>query len=399
MMKRLHVFFLLFVAFALGAGCSSDPNTPLGSSFVEDSLIQSRPGEVFQDTIFIGSTDSDFTTNRFYNAFLTEPTKMLLGRADDFETTMLVRVNFSPIGEDTAKTVTEAELVLRVYPTQSTTLGALFFALEEPFFEGDTLTSIQMEPTPIPDAGGVHVDRLMQITPNDRHTLPVDSVQNWIQAQTHNGIAVVLNDPTTSTEMTFGVRENEFDGNTNTPFSFLEVDFSDDSSESYRFLADGTFSTDLLAPTAQLRLSDGDTRRIYMPLDLSVLPDSAVLHNAQLVMYMDPTATEENIIALNLYAPEDSIIGSEGILKGEPDVTVFVGRDSTVASQKITFPVRDMVQLFINDSGRNHGLVLRYLPEGNTLRRAEFFSSSAVDSIRPFVEFTFSTPPTFPGGE
>jgi hypothetical protein len=72
-MKRIYVLLMLSVALGLGASCSSDPNTPLGSSLVDDSLIVSRPGEVFRDTIPITSGDKSFVINSFYPKFLTLP--------------------------------------------------------------------------------------------------------------------------------------------------------------------------------------------------------------------------------------------------------------------------------------------------------------------------------------
>jgi len=384
-MKRVYLFLVLLAALAVGAGCSSDPDTPLGSSFLPDSLIQSRPGAVDQDTIFIGFTDTTWVTNRFYSQLLTLPNKMTLGRADGFESTMLVRADFSTAGDDTAKTVSSALLTLPTDPDiQVGTLGALFYELLDPLTNTDTLTSLNLAPNAIPDSNGVNVDRTMRTFPRT-YSLPDSLVQDWIRGnQPHNGIAIVLNDTTTTVELTFS-------GQGNANAAFLQVFFTDATNTPYNITASGTFTTDL-STSANLRMSDGDTRRIWMPVDLSAFNENVLLHQAKLVITVVPNSASEIGGFAELYAPKDSVIGSSGILTG----TLVSSQALDTPNGIIEFPIRNIVGQFLADSTTNFGLAIRYLSEGSSARRIDFYSSAAVDTLRPSMRFTFSYPPTFP---
>jgi hypothetical protein len=384
-MRRLSVFLVLAAAVGFAGGCSSDPDTPLGAGFLEDSLIQSQPGEVFQDTIAIGSTDTTFVVNSFYSNFSSQSNVMLFGRTNDFESWMLVRVDFSNAGEDTLKTVTGAQLTLPLGDgSPSGPLGGLFYETSEPFADGDTLTSISLSPNPIPDSTGVNVDRTLSVFPRT-YSLPDTLVQRWIRGEApHNGIAIVLNDTTTTVTMTFANRLSSSN-------PFLRVFFSDGTDNSYLLVANGTFTKDLAA-TDDLRLSDGDARRIWLPVDLSRIAADALLHEATLLLRVVPGSFTEGGGTIELYAPEDSVIGSTGILSGASRLT----QTFDPAKDFVEFPIRNIIERFIADTTLNYGLVTRYLPEGGSVRRIDFHPSTAADTLRPVMRFTFSTPPTFP---
>jgi len=393
-MKRYYLFLLLSVSLAVGAGCSSDPDTPLGSGFVVDSLIQSRPGQVFQDTIYNGSTDTSFVTNSFYSAYTSVPTKLILGRDDNFESWALVRFNLSAAGVDTAKTVTLAQLALTPDPgNQTITLGAVFYELLQPFENGDTMTTLGLgNPIPDPDAAG-SIDRTMRGT-NDRfYSLPDSLVQAWIRGiAPNNGFAIVLNDTTTSQEMTYANQAN-----TDVTKTQLQVSFSDGSTSNYDLLANGVFAKDLTVST-DLRLSDGDTRRVWFPVDLSAIPEEVLLHDARFVVNVVPNSSSETESSVELYAPNDSVIGSSGILTGTPIVSASMG-----SSGAVEFAIRNIIATWLReqfddipDNSTNFGFVIRYFAEGSATRRADLYSSAEPDSVRPRMTFTFSTPPTFP---
>jgi hypothetical protein len=94
---------------------------------------------------------------------------------------------------------------------------------------------------------------------------------------------------------------------------------------------------------------------------------------------------------VELYAPEDSVAGSSGIFKG-----IAVSSAVIDSSGVVVFPIRNTVSNFIANPSTNHGFVIRYSPEGNAMRRIDFYSSAAADSLKPRMLFTYTTPATFP---
>jgi hypothetical protein len=211
------------------------------------------------------------------------------------------------------------------------------------------------------------------------YSFPPALVQDWIRGiQPNNGFAIVLNDTTTTLEMTFADKDND---------AFFTVVFAD-TTKAYDLMVTGTFSEDL-SSTTNLRLSDGDTRRVYLPVDLSSFDENTILHEAKLVIQVVPGSETESGGLVELYAPEDSVIGSEGILSGTPVGTRFLDEGT------VQFSIRNIITQFLADSTKNQGFVIRYLPESNSIRRADFYPSSVPDSL-PIMQFTFSTPPTFP---
>ncbi|MDH3217443.1 MAG: hypothetical protein OEN01_14360 [Candidatus Krumholzibacteria bacterium] len=379
-MRRLYLLLLVVVVWA--SGCSSDPDTPLGSGLVDGGLIESRPGDVFEDTVNVVVGDATFTSTAFYAQFLTTPGQMIIGRKDDFKTTMLIRFDFSG-GDDVGKTVTEAQLTLPAAPdTQSATLSARFYELLDTLNAGDTITSLDTASTPIPD-DTLAVDRVMRAFPRI-YQLPPALVQGWIGGLHHNGIAIVLTDNTTNKQLTFATKENSDN-------PFLKVFFSDTTDTSYRPLVTGTFAEDLSPLTSDLRISDGDTRRIFLPVDLGSLDDRALLHDASLVLRVAPSSSTGGDADIELYAPTDSTDIMD-LGKRTPVTVAILGS----AADRIEFPIRNIITQFLADPKTNLGFVVRYFPEGNSIRRVEFFGSSAADSLRPSMRFTFSDPPTFP---
>jgi hypothetical protein len=354
----------------------------LGESFVADSLVRSRPGDVVQDTLVVTSGDTTFEVNSYYASLLNLPDQMVLGRKDDFQSTMLVRVDFSKAGADAGKTVQTADLVLLTVGTADT-LRALFYETLVPFETGDTLSSLSLAASPIPDGTLLNVDREMKPFPRE-YSLPPGLVQDWIRGtQPHNGIAIVLNDTTTTREMTFATRSAD-------DYPFLRVLFTDASQSSYPLLADGTFVEDL-STTTELRLSDGDTKRIYLPVRLSGLPRHIMLNQARLIIHVVSLSASDTLDAVELYAPADSVVGSAGILRGTAVSSRVIG-----GSGVVSFSIRNIVSSFLARPETNHGFVVRYVPEGNSIRRIDFFSSAAADSLKPRMVFTYTLPPDFP---
>lgn len=384
-MRRLFAFLLLcsLAGIGFGIGCSSDPDTPLGTSFLDDSLIQSEPGEVKHDTITIDAGDTSFVTN----AFLSKPPAMQIGRDSTIESAMVIRFDFSAPGGDTLLTVDRAELGLRIINVGDVSIiTAEFYETLQPVDEADTLASLSLASSPIPDSSLVNTDRILQSSTT--YTLPPALVQAWIRGDSvHNGIAIVLKDTAAVSDKIYGTRENSNEDLR----PFLRVFFVGGDQSGFKVKADGSVMKEL-SQTTDLRLSDGVTRRVYLPADLAAFDEKTLLHDAKLVLHVVPNSSTTGDELVLVYAPTSSSVGSSGILSGDALSPIILPG----TAKTIEFSIRKLVERFIADSATNHGFVVRYQGEGISARRVDFYGSSAPDSLRPRMRFTFSEPPAFP---
>jgi len=365
----------------LSAGCSSDPSTPVGSEFVDDGTLGSKPGEVFEDTLFIAGGDTSFVVSSTLaaNTFLT------LGTSSGYKSSILLKVDFSGAKEDSGRTVSSAVLRLRFTDQQSTAvLGARFYELTSDFSEKDTITALEHSAIAIPDSGLVNVDR--EIKQLGDFSLPPALVQGWIDADsTHKGIAIISSDTTQSTTIALGSHENSDAGLR----PFLEVNFTDGFSRNYFILDDATF-VESLQPTPNLVVSDGYARRIYLPLDLSGIISDAIIHRADLVLHLVPGSMVGNEFDVRLYVPGSSNPDDPAALSGRGVTVGTIQSDSDV----LRLSVRNILLLFISGAEANNGFVLEF-NEGSQIRQAEFYSSAADSSLRPSLRLTYSSPPEF----
>ncbi len=389
-MNRLAAVAALYLILALAAGCTSDPETPLGSDFVDDGLIQSQPGEVFQDTFPVVSGDAVFPVN----SLMAYNDRMWLGRRDDFESWMIVRPNFSTAGEDTLLVVDEAWILLTLISAIDTSgvpeFGAVFNELEEPYSESDTLFDLPLG-DPIPDDTQVNTDRIMTNIPRS-YNLDPQVVQEWIRGdRPNNGFAVVLNDPTVERMIEYGSRlypSPSDDPLQNKPL--LQVVFTNGKQSTYQMLADGTFVQDH-GTTTNLLLSDGTAQRVFIPVDLSIVDPETFVHEATLEIFIVPDSRVGTDFSLTLYIPESVDFADPGILSGTLVTAVVVPADF----EKLKFSIRNALQLMLSQGRDDAGFVLQFTNEGTAMRRMEFYTSSAADSLKPTYRFTLSAPAEF----
>ena len=132
----------VFLLLLLGGGCSSDPDTPLGSEFLDGGVVGSQPGEVVQDTVQVESGDLSFLVG----SYLFNSETMLLGRKDQAESWPVFKVDFSKAGDDTTLEVRDATLRL-VMGVTTETLSAVFRELASPLADSDTLKGISLGDT------------------------------------------------------------------------------------------------------------------------------------------------------------------------------------------------------------------------------------------------------------
>jgi hypothetical protein len=381
-MRLARIALVVLVVFLSAGGCTSDPPSPLGTEFVDDGLIRPDSIQVVQDTVAVSGGDTTFAVSDF----LFRSTSMELGRRDAIETWPVFRLDFSTAGADTLRTVRSASLSLTTVGGADT-LRAVFFGLAERLEESDTLTTIELT-DPIPDSTLTNVDRLMKAFPRT-YSLPPGLVQDWIRGDAaHNGMAVVLTDTTSTMRLSFGSKENADSG----VQPLLRVFFTTGDESVYRMSADGTFARDLTV-TDHLRLSDGGARRVYVPIDLDLFDPETLVHEARLILHVVPESFVGEDFLLTLYAPPTSDIGNPEILTGTQVSSVLLGPDS----EDLVISIRNILSTLISRGVDDPPLVLRYSVEGTSIRRVEFYSSDAPDSLKPALAFTYSTAPKFGG--
>lgn len=376
-MKPFFVTLVIVVALGVGFGCSSDENSPLGTEFVIDSLILSGPGEVFIDFLFIGGDDTTFVTN----SHIPDLTILSQGRDPFFESSMIVRVDFTPQGIDPQKTVNRAELRLVMSSPVADTIRVIFFDMTRPYVEGDTMTVLSLGAV-IPDDGGV-TDRVLALA-TTRYELPDQLVQDWIRGdQTHNGIAVVMNQSGSKTVL-FGAREGADAPN-------LLVVFTNGDQTTYPVSDDGTFVA-ALNPPSDLGIGDGRIRRVLLPFNIGGVDSTILIHNALLEIHTVPSSSSGGDVTATLYAPESLDISDPGIVQGALISTQTIDLDDN----RLRFPVSNILADFIASGQDKQGFVLQYALEKTSNRQIEFYGSSAADSLKPVIILTISNAPTFP---
>jgi hypothetical protein len=144
--------------------------------------------------------------------------------------------------------------------------------------------------------------------------------------------------------------------------------------------------------TPNLLLSDGVSRRVYIPIDLTVFDPRTLVHEAKLVLHLVPDSFLGGDFSVTLYAPETADVGDPDVLTGTAVTAAVLDPGSDV----VRFSIRNILSRLISEGKKENALVLRYSSEGTSIRRAEFFTSSAPDSLRPSLTFTYSTAPKFP---
>lgn len=385
-MKRILTFLALTLSMVIGAlvGCSSDPDSPVGSALVDDDLIRSRPGDLFVDTLLVTASETSFVTN----ALLAQAQTMEVGRRDSIGRTALLRFDFSSPGDDTLRVVERAEIVLQALVDDGVEMQVQFYELSEPFTESDTLTSLGLEATPLTDPDTGSGDRLLVKNPINDYRLDPALVQEWIRGtKTHNGIAFVETEGSTDKVFDFATKESS-----GTTDPFLRVVFAGGDPSNYAIVADGTFVEDDNT-TPSPAIADGETRRIHFPIDLSAFSTELLLHNAELVFHVDTTKVIGGDLNVSLYRPTSST--PPGLLDGD-DVGFIDLKPTPEIITPFRFNVRAELEAFLADPSTNHGFVLRFTLEGANPRRLGIYGSAAPDSLKPSLRLIYSEAADFP---
>lgn len=374
--------FALAAALLAASGCSSDPDTPLGAEFINDGTLGSEPGAVFKDTLVVTSGDRSFVIG----SRLDRNETISIGLESGYRSSMMLKVDFSGAGEDTNRTVANAFLRLRVSDvSQSDSLTARFYRFRSEYSEGDTLESLDIDPTPIPDSSLVNVDREMRFAVS-RYTLPPTLVQAWIRGEEPNyGIAILYEGTQSGKQLSYGSRENSDDG----LHPFMTVVFTDGQQSNFPVSDDGTYVVSETS-TSNLILSDGFIRRILIPVDLSNIQPDILIHDAELILTLVPDSELGSGFDVYLYSPDSGDPADPASRSGQGVTASYVN----FVTGQVVLGVRNILSLYLTGGRANTGFVLRFLGEGGSIRQAEFYTSAS-DSLGPRVVLTASYPPEF----
>lgn len=381
LIKRISVTTAALVLIAVFTACTSDDDTPLGSEFIGD-LLGSEPGTAFQDTIPITYGDSVLP---FYYLIENLGT-MDLGRKNGYDRVMVLKADFSNPGLDTSKVVQSADFRIRIADTsENRIIKAVFYSLGTSYTEGDTISTLDTLAVIIPPGAASPV-RTMQQFPRD-YPLPPDLVQDWIRGDVlHNGIGIIFTElPSDTASIKFYSSETPTSSNRPTIRTF----FAGGDTTVYKISDDGT----LVRPnttTPNLIISGGFARRIYFPVDLSQVNDSAAVHYAAVTFNFVPGTTFGADQSVLLYVPDSADPNDAGILNGQ------LVAEATLDSElgKLEMPLTNVLLSILADNVPDNGFILRFVSETKEVKQAAFYPSSN-DSLRPRVVLTYSTPAEF----
>jgi hypothetical protein len=371
--------FLVALAVVGIASCSSDPPSPLGS---DNDLTGSTPGVIFEDTL---DAYPD-TVLQYYSNIATDAV-LELGRESGYERAMVIQVSFDGAIADVGKVVDRA--VLRITPSTITgSIPARFYQLQEPYAEGDSLPTLDTLSVLVdPDTGSPN--RTMQTLPRE-YPLDPALVRDWIRFDSlRTAIAIVYDDDATDELATFHSSEASADAPT------LQINFVGGTFSSYKVTADCTFMR-ATATTPNLVVSDGDVRRSYFRIPLDSLTERSAIHSARVRLYMVPGSTLGDQSNLIVFIPTTDDVTSDDFLTGQlVTATSFDALDDYVE-----FGMTNAINLMLQGTLENNGVVVRFDAENSELRQVEFYGSNAADSLRPRILVTSSTPADFhPPGE
>jgi hypothetical protein len=372
----MWIFAAATAVLVAGLSCGDSDDTPLGSEFIDD-LLGSRPGEVFEDTFAVGSGDTSYA----FPWLIDEQSYLEVGRGDGYQRTILMRTDFSSAGNDALKTVERANLrLIKIeFEEYVDDITARFYQLGTEYNEGDSIVVLDTTFV-IPDTSGA-IDRTLQLFPPN-YTLPPDLVQSWIRGEVPpNGIAIVY--PDTLDEV-FGVYSRTTDDAPR-----LEVLYTDQTQTNFSIVADGIFVRPTTT-TQNLVVSDGFVRRVFLPVDLSAVDDSAAVHDARLILTIVPETVFGTNQQVVLYAPESSDPSSKDFATG----TLIDQETLEESTGTLELTITNVLLLFLSGELDNNGFALRFTGEKSEVRQAEFYPSSH-PTLGPKIGITYSTPADF----
>ena len=375
---RVLAFTAALAALALSAlpSCSSDPESALGS---ESDLLGSEPGTVYQDTIGVFED-----TVYVMGTPIAGEEALEFGRLDGYDRAMVLQPGFAElVAADTTRTVVTARLRLSAAEIDGS-YPARFYTLANSYSQGDAIATLDtVAPIVHPVSGSP--ERNLQALPRS-YMLPPELVQDWIRKRTPRvAMAVLYTDAFNDRVATFVAQDAD------SARPRLEVTFADSVRTNYYIRADATVYTPLTT-TSNLVISDGYARRVYLRVRLDELADDAAVHTAKIRLHLVPgTVLGENTTAV-IYIPA-STDPADPDFKGGQLVTE---KDFVEGDELLEFSLTNAIFLILQGTLVDNGFAIRFRDEGTELRAVEFYGTdAAIDSLRPRVYVTTSTPAVF----
>jgi hypothetical protein len=355
--------------------CSSDPASTLGS---DSDLLGSEPGDVYQDTIGVFA-DTVYT---FDTPIASDPA-LEVGRLEGYARTMLLQPGFSGLTDADKSRVVESASLRLVPGTVSGSFPVRFYRLSGSYTEGKGVAALDTVYAIVDPTTG-SPNRLLE-SAQALHPLPPALVQGWLRGDSVRvAIAVVYTDAVNDRVATYPSKDAGDDS------PLLQVNFVGGIQKSYAITHDAT-RYDPLASTSNLIVSDGQPRRVYLRANLDEVPDEAAVHTARIRLHIVPGSELGSGTTLVVYIPATTDSTSADFKGGQP----VTEKDFTAGDETIEFTLTNAIFLTLQGSLDDNGFVIRFLNENTELRQVEFYGTAAVDSLRPRVFITSSTPAEF----
>ncbi|MCK4538692.1 MAG: hypothetical protein KAV42_07850 [Candidatus Krumholzibacteria bacterium] len=395
-MKRNFTIIMMTAFILLMGSCSSDPEGPVTSIFLEDGSYRPEAGETFKYVNLL----SDVRVVEV-DGGIGKSSMLKLGEKDGlrFES-ILMSFDIDSLENYSGLTVDSVSLDLPVIAvSEGFHLGITFHELTGSFSEDDT---ISVAPAYIADPIEGPLGETVRDINFERisFSLDPDIVQGWIDGTGTpwaEGIIIRWEGELDS----LGLIEMKSQNYTSDPPA-VRVRFSDESVAVFAVTGDYNIAS---YDGDGLSCVGGTATRIFFESDLSDIEGDAMVHYSALVLHIDgangfgATYGEGELgftddFIFYLYTPDLADINDPGFLEGTGVSTnTFIPTVSGELRISLAGFTRDVLEgLRINT-----GLVFQSDMELVRYQKASFFDMSAADSLRPYIEIIYSRPADFDG--
>ncbi len=381
---------------AVFACCSSDPEGPVTSVFLEEGSYTPKAGETVRYIDTLSSlTVVDIPVG------IGKSSLLRLGEYKNirFES-ILMKFDFDSLSLYEDKTVDSVLLDLPLVIIQDTLfhLQVTFNELLEGFNEDDTLTSVPLFILSPIEGGNGETVRDINI---ERTDFSIDAllVQGWLDGGAPWPYGIAINwavEPDT-----LGLLEMKSTNYGSDP-PVLRVIFTDMTEAVFPVIEDYTITS---YNGDGIDCVGGVATRLFFEFSLDGIPEDAMVHYSALVLHTDGSgglgATGGDMLfgltqdfIYYVYAPALDDISDPDFLFGTGVATnVFV----PTVSKEVKIPLVGFVPDILAGLRENMGLVFQSNQENSRFQKAAFYNMAAGDSLRPYIEVIYTMPADFSG--